>query len=210
VAEERGVTDVQERRPVARCERPASQPGIATERRRDALAVAEQERRDEAGVGQLRVSLEVPLGLVAGRLGRGLDEAGEPLLVGRAVGLDGVLEVGPARVAELARDRALCVGELRRRSDALDGGLVAVARRAQQLLGALARLLEIDGKSGHDDLLVRARGPLRRAGDVVSWSCSKPEVGSALSADWMRPRAPAERTTGFPRTRDPEPGPGHP
>ena len=95
----------------------------------------------------------------------------------------------PARVAVLARDHELgpCQDSLTP-AEPLECFGVARLRRAKKFLRLLAQLLHV-----HHDLLRRGPCPRRRAGVEIAIVVSRGiEVGTALSADRLRPRARGE------------------
>ena len=110
-AEEGGVGHVEQRQPRARSRRPRRRAGIARERRAHALGLPEHERGVESLAAQVGVEREQLPGVVAAAVGRLLDEPARALLAGHRLRLRAVHEPRPARLAELARDRELRVGE---------------------------------------------------------------------------------------------------
>jgi hypothetical protein len=111
------------------------------------------------------------------------------------VGLHGGDERRPARIAVLAREHELRAGEDRlAAAEPLKGRRIAGARGPHELLCLLAELLQV-----HVDLPPSGPRPRlgRRRDRLVELRFV--EVGSALPADRMRPRAPPQ-SSASPRT----------
>jgi hypothetical protein len=178
------VRDVEQGGPVAGAELHARQRGVAAQLLANAVDVAEEQRGHDAGRRDAGVVLQPAARTVDATDGRVLDEVSDALVEAGTLGFDVMLELGPARVSQLAGNRPLCVGEPRRVAETANRLRVPGARSPKQLFGALPRLLEIDGRIAHDDLLGRpaVRGIGRE--DVVS-------IGSCVKRRWAQP---------FPRT----------
>ena len=140
-AEEGGVRDVEQRQPLARAGRPGRRPRIARERRPHPLGLAEHERRVEPLAAEVGVEREQRLGVVAAAVGRLLHQPARAVLARHRLRLRAAHEPRPARLAELARDRELRVGELER--------LPARPRVLHAPLRLAPRALEIDPSCVH-------------------------------------------------------------
>ena len=169
-------------------------------RRRRARCRPAPARRRAPPARQAGIERQQRLGIVAPRARRPFDERPRALAARHRPRLRLAHERRPAAGAELARDRQLRVGELRRavgrrrlgREHALARPRVAAARRPQQRLGLAPRAGEIDTPSVHHDHLRGAGGPqhgrrsIERAG---TWPSPHRGGPGALPADRVRPRA---------------------
>ena len=133
--------DVEQRQPLARADRPGRRARVARERCPHALGLAEHERRVEPLAAELRVEREQRLGVVAPSVGRLPHELPRAVLARDRLRLRPVHEPRPARLAELARDGELRVGELER--------LAARPRVLHTSLRLAPRALEIDPSCLH-------------------------------------------------------------
>ena len=101
-------------------------------------------------------------------------------------------QLGPARVAELGRDGVLRIRELQRIPAAHQSrqrGGVTGSGLGEQVLRLLAGLLEVGTRNGDGhDLLLSNPGP-QHGQERSAGHCDFVEVGSALPADRVRPRA---------------------
>ena len=184
-AEEGGVRDVEQRQPArarrrGRVAAPASRASAARTR----VRLAEHERRVEPLAAEVRVEREQRLGVVAPAVGRLLHEPPRAVLARDRLRLGAAHEPRPARLAELARDRELRVGELER--------LAARPRvlRPRRFASRRARSRSIRPASIADHLRV-ARGPQRRAEVDRNTSALRSDRGGpgALPADQGAPFA---------------------
>jgi hypothetical protein len=163
------VADVEERRPAA----------WATRRVRVARPGAAEHEGRPGVVRDLGPRCQHRLGAGALPTGRGEHER-------LGVGLRRSDERGPAGIPLLPGEDELGVGEGRLTSlQAGERVLVAGARGADELLGLLAKLLEIHCDLPPSRPAVRGLGPEKRSVSVVR-PCD--EVGTALPADRVRPR----------------------
>ena len=135
------MRDVEQRQPVARPGRPGRRARVAREHRPHALGLAQHERRVQPVPSQIRVEREQRLGVVAAAVARLLHEPAGAVRACDGLRLGAVDEPRPARLAELACDRELRIGELER--------LAARPRVLHTLLGLAPRALEIDPSCVH-------------------------------------------------------------
>jgi hypothetical protein len=98
-AEEGRMRDVEQRRPVARSKLHARQRRVAAKLLPNAGGVTEEQRGHDAGRRDSGVVLQPAARAIEAADGRVFDEAPHAYVEARALGLDVMLELGPARVS---------------------------------------------------------------------------------------------------------------
>ena len=195
-----GVADIEQPRPASHVVDGDAVCRVKGKQLDHPLRIAENGGGVQAVTGYVGRSFEDRGGLTHTALDRGgHEDLGQPL-GGCGVGLDGGLELRPAREAQLAGndqlgDRQADLAGGGRwavvAAETLDGVGVAAAGGVAQLLGLASQLVEVGAlrkRSGHGVSLLRLRSAAQAEEEATAMTVRTTEVDSVLPAD---PAAPS-------------------